>query len=150
MITTHGPEATEALGERLGARLRVGDVVALVGPMGAGKTVLARGIAHGAGARGYIASPSFVVIREYQGPVRVAHVDFFRIEKPDEVLHLGLDDLIEGEGIVLIEWADRVPGVLPPDHVLVQCAFGSAPMDRTMTVIVPATMADRLAGVEGA
>lgn len=74
-VRTRSARATEALGERIGRRLRPGDVVALVGPLGAGKTVLARGLARGAGARGYVASPSFVIVREYAGPIPVRHVD---------------------------------------------------------------------------
>ncbi len=144
IVTTHSPQATEALGRRLGGRLRAGDVVALVGPMGSGKTVLARGIALGAGATGYIASPSFVVIREYQGPIRVFHVDLYRLERRDEIANLGLDELIDGAGIVVIEWADRAPWLLPADCLQVVCALGPQPEDRVFTFTILPSMPVRL------
>lgn len=144
-IHTASPEATEALGRRLGARLRAGDVVALAGPLGSGKTVLARGLALGAGARGYIASPSFVVVREYDGPVRIYHVDFYRLERRDEIRDLGFDDLLDGSGIVIIEWADRAPA-LPADAVWVECAPGAGETDRVFTLRVPDAMRERLRG----
>jgi tRNA threonylcarbamoyladenosine biosynthesis protein TsaE len=149
-VETHSEEATEALGRRIGARLRAGDCVALVGPLGAGKTALARGIAQGAGASGYMASPSFVLIREYAGPVRVFHADLYRLERRGEIDTLGLDDLVGGDGIVLIEWADHAPWLLPDDHVRIECALGATPTERVFTVTMPATLRLRLeAAVSG-
>lgn len=147
VVETHSPEHTEALGRRLGARLRSGDVVGLEGPLGSGKTVLARGIALGAGAVGYIASPSFVLIREYAGPLRVYHVDLYRLERPDEIADLGLDEMMGGPGVVIVEWADRASGMLPADHVRVACAFGAGATDRVLTLTAPASLDDRLSEV---
>jgi len=145
-VATASPEATEALGRRLGARLRAGDVVALVGPLGSGKTVLARGLALGAGARGYIASPSFVVVREYEAPARIYHVDLYRLERPDEIRDLGLDDLIDGSGIVIVEWADRTPALLA-EALRIDCAMGPAETERVFTLHIPAMMRERLGPV---
>lgn len=142
-VRTTSPEATEAFGRRLGARLRAGDVVALTGPLGSGKTVLARGLAQGAGARGYIASPSFVVVREYDAPVRVYHADLYRLERPDEIRDLGLDDLMDGSGIVIIEWADRARALLA-EAMWIECAPGAGETDRVFTLRLPAAMRDRL------
>ncbi len=147
---THSPEGTELLGRRVGARLRPGDVVALAGPLGSGKTVLARGLAQGTGARGYMVSPSFVVIREYAGPVRVYHADLYRLERAADLAHLGLEEIMDGDGIVIVEWADRAPWILPGDHLWVECAFGASPDHRVFVLCAPASMADRLAAVQEA
>ena len=134
----------------MGAGLRAGDCVALVGPLGAGKTALARGIAQGAGASGHMASPSFVLVREYAGPVPVYHVDLYRLERREDIQTVGLEDMLDGGRIVLIEWADRAPWVLPDDHVMIECGFGSTPTERVFTVTMPATIRGRLeAAVSG-
>jgi tRNA threonylcarbamoyladenosine biosynthesis protein TsaE len=142
-VATASPEGTEALGRRLGARLRAGDLVALAGPLGSGKTVLARGLALGAGARGYIASPSFVVVREYEAPVRIYHVDLYRIERAEDLRDLGLDDLMDGSGIVIVEWADRAPALLA-SALWIECALGASESDRVYTLRIPDAMGDRL------
>jgi tRNA threonylcarbamoyladenosine biosynthesis protein TsaE len=150
VVETHSPDATERLGRRLGGRLHPGDVVALIGPLGAGKTVLARGIAGGAGASGYIASPSFVVIREYAGPIRVYHADLYRLERPDEIADLGLDEIVDAGGLLVVEWADRAREWLPREHIRAVLAFGASEDARLITLEAPVSMADRLdAVVEG-
>lgn len=122
-IETSSPAETEALGRRLGALLRPGDVVALSGDLGAGKTVLARGLAAGAGATGYVASPTFTLIREYRGPSRVYHVDLYRLDRPEQLDDLGLDEILDGSGIVVIEWAEKALPLLPPEHLWVTIRF---------------------------
>lgn len=144
-VETSSPEATESLGRRIGAHLRPGDTVALVGPLGSGKTVLARGLALGAGATGHMASPSFVVIREYAGPVRVYHADLYRLEHPGDLAHLGLEELMDGDGIVIVEWADRAPWILAANHLWVECAFGESDTCRMFVLSAPVGMADRIA-----
>lgn len=144
-VETSSPEATEFLGRRIGTHLRPGDVVALAGPLGSGKTVLARGLALGAGATGHMASPSFVVIREYSGPVRVYHADLYRLEHPGDLENLGLEELMDGDGIVIVEWADRAPWILPADHLWVECAFGESDTWRAFVMNAPDEMADRIA-----
>ncbi len=143
-VRTRSARATEALGERIGRRLRPGDVVALVGPLGAGKTVLARGLARGAGACGYVASPSFVIVREYGGPIPVRHVDLYRLERPEDIESVGLDDVLTDDAIAIVEWADRAPWVLPADHLRIDCALGRGARERVFTLTVPARRADVL------
>lgn len=120
--------------------------MALVGPLGSGKTVLARGLALGAGASGHMASPSFVVIREYDGPVRVYHADLYRLEHPSDLTDLGLEELMDGDGIVILEWADRAPWILPADHLRIECAFCESGTCRAFVLSAPISMADRITG----
>ncbi|MGA7911168.1 MAG: tRNA (adenosine(37)-N6)-threonylcarbamoyltransferase complex ATPase subunit type 1 TsaE [Candidatus Dormiibacterota bacterium] len=104
---TDSPAETEAAGEALGRRLRIGDVVLLKGELGAGKTTFVRGVARGAGSDAPVASPTFQLVRVYPGRVQLAHVDLYRIEKPPELADLGLDELAD-QGAVLVEWGDRL------------------------------------------
>ena len=107
-ITTTSEQDTAAAGERLGGVLEAGDVVLLFGELGAGKTAFVRGLARGLGARpDDVSSPTFTLVQEYRGGrVPLYHVDLYRLE-PGEIADLGLDELIEGDGVVAIEWADR-------------------------------------------
>lgn len=122
-ITTTSARETEALGRRLGALLRSGDVIALSGDLGAGKTALAHGIAGGVGASGYVASPTFTLVREYSGPVPIYHVDLYRLDTPQQIEDIGLDEMLERPGIVVIEWAEKADGWLPKEHLWVTIRF---------------------------
>jgi len=109
---------TAALGRRLGRLLAPGDVVALVGDLGAGKTQLARGICRGAGVPpAEVASPSFAIVASYRGRLPVHHADLYRLADFDELYATGFLDLVGGEGALLVEWADRVPGALPEERL---------------------------------
>ena len=113
--TTSAAETAE-FGRRFAARLKVGDCVAMVGELGAGKTVLVRGIAAGLGVADgrMVSSPTFVLVQEYAGRVPIYHVDLYRLADPAAELEgLGLEEMLAG-GVVLIEWADRVAEALPP------------------------------------
>lgn len=100
-------EATERLGERLAPHLEPGDLVALVGPLGAGKTRLVAGLARGLGARGRVRSPSFTLLHQYTGRVPLFHADLYRLETR-EVEGLGLEEALE-RGPLVVEWGDRLP-----------------------------------------
>jgi len=108
---------TIRLGKSIGSRLRAGDVVALVGELGAGKTQFIKGLATGAGVGKptYVSSPSFTLINEYPGRVPFYHIDLFRLECQEEAEGLGLEDYLHGGGITAIEWADKVPSLLPKE-----------------------------------
>ena len=101
------PSETEAAGERFGKRMRVGDLVLLIGELGAGKTTFVRGVARGTGSTAPVASPTFQLVRVYPGRVQLAHVDLYRIEKMSELADLGLDELLD-HGAVVVEWGDRL------------------------------------------
>ena len=106
MITT-GAAETEAEGERLGVTLQPGDLLLLVGPLGAGKTTFVRGLARGVGSTAHVASPTFQLVRVYPGRIALAHVDLYRLEKPGELQELGLEELLD-DGAVVVEWGDRL------------------------------------------
>lgn len=143
-LVTRSAEHTEAVGRRLGSRLQAGDVVALSGDLGAGKTVLARGIALGAGATGYIASPSFTLVREYRGPVPVYHVDLYRLDAPGQLDDVGLEEILDGGGIVVIEWAERARSLLPADHLWVTVTFADGENERVVEFVPHGARLSRL------
>jgi tRNA threonylcarbamoyladenosine biosynthesis protein TsaE len=126
--TTRSAGATRALGEELGRRLRPGDVVALVGDLGAGKTQLIRGACAGAGVPdAEVSSPSFAIVATYHGRrLPVHHADLYRIGDEDELYGTGFGDLVGGEGALLVEWADRIPGALPEERVTLTLAHDEA------------------------
>jgi tRNA threonylcarbamoyladenosine biosynthesis protein TsaE len=114
-------EATRTFGHRLAERLFPGAVVALVGELGAGKTYLARAIAEGLGVADgrVVTSPTFVLIQEHQGRLPIYHFDAYRLRAEADFADLGVNEYFEGNGVCLVEWADRVPGCLPADHLRV-------------------------------
>jgi tRNA threonylcarbamoyladenosine biosynthesis protein TsaE len=115
-MVTENEEQTAAAGERLADNLRPGDVVLLFGDLGSGKTAFVRGLARGLGASADdVSSPTFTLVQEYAGRIQLFHVDLYRLE-PAEVDDLGLDELVAGEGVVAIEWAERWNG-RPDDAV---------------------------------
>ena len=109
---------TIALGERLARELPRRGVVLLIGNLGAGKTTLAKGIVNGLGAAAAdeVSSPTFTLIHEYGGG-RVYHVDLYRLDEPRQVATLGLDEIFERDGLVLIEWGERFPRLLPAERI---------------------------------
>ena len=125
-LRTRTPGETRRAGERIGRALRAGDVVLLSGELGAGKTVLAQGIGRGMGVPDPIKSSSFVIMNEYDGTsLRLFHADLYRLEAPEQVAELALDELASG-GVLVVEWPERAPGELPPEHLLVRVSYEGA------------------------
>jgi tRNA threonylcarbamoyladenosine biosynthesis protein TsaE len=118
-LTTHGEEETIALGRRLGAAARPGDLLALIGPLGAGKTRLIKGLAAGLGVTDTrkVVSPSYVLIIEHAAPMPLVHVDAFRLSGGRELQAVGFDELCRSDAVVAVEWADRVADALPDDRL---------------------------------
>jgi tRNA threonylcarbamoyladenosine biosynthesis protein TsaE len=115
---TAGPEETVELGRRLAAGLAPGDVLALYGDLGAGKTQLVKGIAAGLGLDpGEVASPTFVLVHEYPTDAPIYHFDAYRIERPAEFTALGFEDYASRDGICVVEWPERVEELLPPGTI---------------------------------
>lgn len=116
-ITTHSVEATLELGAQFGQFLQPGDVVALIGNLGSGKTQFTRGLCQGLQVTQPVTSPTFVLINEYRGRLPVFHFDFYRLESEAEIRDLGIDDYLYGEGVCVIEWAERGLSLLPEDRI---------------------------------
>jgi tRNA threonylcarbamoyladenosine biosynthesis protein TsaE len=113
-------EETQALGEEIGAALGPGSIVACVGELGAGKTCFLQGVARGLGVTSNVTSPTFVLVNVYRGRMPVYHLDAYRTDSLAEVLDLGLEEMLEGEGVTLIEWADKVLPLLPARSIIVR------------------------------
>jgi tRNA threonylcarbamoyladenosine biosynthesis protein TsaE len=116
-IASLRPEETEDAGERLGRGLAPGAVVALTGELGAGKTCFVQGLVRGLGVTGRATSPTFVLINQYRGRVPVYHVDAYRTDSLTELMDLGLLELMGGAGVTVIEWADKLRSLLPPETI---------------------------------
>jgi tRNA threonylcarbamoyladenosine biosynthesis protein TsaE len=148
---TRSAADTSALAQRVGALLRPGDVVVLAGELGAGKTVFAKGIALALGITEPVVSPSFTIVREYDAPVPLVHVDVYRLDHLQELHDLGFDDLVGEESVTVVEWGDRVSAVLPAERLDVRLDAGDADDDRSVTVIATgaswAVRADALAAL---
>jgi tRNA threonylcarbamoyladenosine biosynthesis protein TsaE len=118
-VVSPDPAYTEMIGEELGRRLSPGDVVSLVGELGAGKTVFARGVAEGLGCSG-VSSPSFLIVQEYQGRHPVFHCDFYRLSTVQQLEEIGWEEYLGGRGIVLIEWGNLIPEAMPAEFLEVR------------------------------
>lgn len=118
-LTSRNADETRRLGERLGALLRPGDVVLLSGELGAGKTTFVQGVARGLGFEGSVSSKSFVIVGEYAGRVKLYHADLYRLEEPEQVEELALDEVC-ADGALVVEWPEHAGHVLPDERLLVR------------------------------
>ncbi|NLK00862.1 MAG: tRNA (adenosine(37)-N6)-threonylcarbamoyltransferase complex ATPase subunit type 1 TsaE [Clostridia bacterium] len=107
-------------GQLIGNNLRPGHLIYLVGRLGAGKTTLVQGIAQGLEVKGYITSPSFTLVKEYQGRIPLYHMDVYRLDDPEEFLDLGFDEYIHGDGAAVIEWADRIEHIIMEEFLRIE------------------------------
>lgn len=116
-LRSSSPDETIQIGRELAACLGPGDVVALVGPLGAGKTQLTKGIALGLGVSDsrLVNSPTFVLVNEYPGRLPIHHLDGYRLKEADELEALGFEEMCAGSGVIVVEWADRVAGAIAAD-----------------------------------
>ena len=128
IFKTESPEETQALGEKLGKTLKQGDVIALVGDLGTGKTCLTQGIARGVGIAPdeVVNSPSYILINEYNGTMPIYHIDLYRLENSEQIAELGLSEYIEGDGICIIEWAERIADTLPDTCIEIHITLADA------------------------
>ena len=119
-LATSGPEETQAVGEAIAAVLGSGDVISLTGDLGAGKTTLVQGAARGLGVDEPVLSPTFTLVREYRGTGTVYHLDVYRLDRLQEVLELGFEEMLDQGGVVFIEWGDAIEALLPDSYLQIE------------------------------
>lgn len=125
-ITSRSAAETRALGRSLGRSALPGTLLALTGPLGAGKTQLAKGVAEGLGVESVVNSPTFILMNEHEGRLRLFHVDAYRLDDPAEALAAGLLDERQAAGVTVVEWADRLEGWLPDERLEITIALEPA------------------------
>jgi tRNA threonylcarbamoyladenosine biosynthesis protein TsaE len=123
-VISRAPDETRKVGAALAELLVPGDVVSLTGDLGAGKTAFVQGAARALGVQEPVTSPTFVLVRQYRGDVPVHHVDVYRLDRVQEVLDLGFEDLLDPSGVVFVEWGDAIDALLPDDHLRVEITTG--------------------------
>ena len=122
-LVSHNPAETQSIGEKLGELAQPGDIFLLSGNLGAGKTTLTQGIARGLGSLEYALSPTFVLMRELKGRLMLYHIDLYRLDVPEEISDLGLDDYLYGNGLCVIEWAEKGMAVFPGEFLLIKIDY---------------------------
>ena len=133
--TTLSPEETVAAGREFGSLLTGGDVVAIAGTLGSGKTCFVRGVSEAHGVRSHVGSPTFTLINEYPGTrFTVVHVDLYRLKSGRELSELGIMEYFSEDRICLIEWPDLVQTILPRDHYTVKIQHGSSERERVIMI----------------
>jgi len=129
-VHSGSPEETQRLAGRLAARLRGGDVLCLSGRLGAGKTCFVQGLAAGLGVGSAVRSPTFTLVHEYRGRLPVYHIDAYRLTGPEDLEDIGGDEYLCGDGVTVIEWAERVRPLVPAAHLWITLAIPADDPDR--------------------
>lgn len=132
VATTESVESTRALAAALAELARPGDLLLLVGDLGAGKTAFTQGFGAGLGVDEQITSPTFSLVHGYTGRLDLNHLDVYRLEQVNEALDLGLSELLDDGSVTLIEWGDTITSALPRDYLEVRITFGEGPDDRRL------------------
>ncbi len=122
---TETAEETRAIGEQVGRAARAGDVVLLVGELGAGKTVFTQGLAQGLRVEATVNSPTFVLLHEYHGRLTLYHYDLYRLSNIEDTISKEWQEFLYGDGVSVVEWANRASDLLPPEHLLIEFAIDS-------------------------
>jgi tRNA threonylcarbamoyladenosine biosynthesis protein TsaE len=122
-LSSHSPEQTQLLGSCLGQLAQKADLFLLTGELGTGKTCLVQGIARGLSVREHAFSPSFVIVRQYHGRLPLYHIDFYRLDCSEEIPDLGLEEYFYGDGVCVIEWAEKALQALPHDNLVISMSY---------------------------
>jgi tRNA threonylcarbamoyladenosine biosynthesis protein TsaE len=128
------PEDTRAIGEALAGLLEPADAIALTGELGAGKTTLVQGAARGLGFAGHVVSPTFTLVREYVGRLTLYHADVYRLERVQDVVDLGFEEMAGPGGVLFVEWGDAVEGLLPAEHLAIELTVPGVDEARRLVV----------------
>jgi tRNA threonylcarbamoyladenosine biosynthesis protein TsaE len=131
-------EQTREVGEAVASLLRARDAVMLTGELGAGKTTFAQGVARGLGIEGPVVSPTFTLVKEYSGILDLAHVDVYRLDRIQDVVDLGLEELGGGDDVLLVEWGDTIEELLPESRLRVEITTSDG-ADEARTIAISAT-----------
>lgn len=131
---SNSPEETRAIGERLGASLKAGDVVAYYGGLGMGKTAFTSGLAKGLGIHEPITSPTFALVNEYKGKYPLYHFDMYRVETWEDLYSTGFFDYLDTSCVLAIEWSENVDGALPEGTIEVEISLGEREGQRSITI----------------
>lgn len=132
---TGSADETLEVARVIGGLLRAGDVVVLAGDLGSGKTTFAKGVGRALAVTEPVVSPTFTIVRQYDGRLRLVHVDVYRLDHLQELHDLGLEELIDGEAVTLVEWGDVVAAYLPSERLEVRLEAGADDDDRIITVL---------------
>lgn len=135
-IVSRDAQQTRDLGRRLGKKLRAGDIIELEGPLGAGKTELVRGLAHGLSLpdADEVQSPTFTIVNAYPGPTPLYHIDLYRVHDPKELQGIGLEEYLYGDGVSAIEWLSLCPEIAPPVRLRVALSFAEREGERHILI----------------
>ncbi|MCR4416764.1 MAG: tRNA (adenosine(37)-N6)-threonylcarbamoyltransferase complex ATPase subunit type 1 TsaE [Ignavibacteria bacterium] len=134
VLVSNSPEETFEIAKDFSSELKPGDIVALIGNLGTGKTIFVKGICAGLNAEQNPLSPTFSIINEYNGKYKIYHFDFYRIKNIEELYDIGYEDYFNDESICLIEWADMFPEILPKDTIEVKIEFGEIENQRKISI----------------
>ena len=134
VTTTYSPDETRALAARMAERLQPGDVLALHGDLGAGKTCFIQGLAQALAVDQPVSSPTYTLVNEYRGRLPLYHIDLYRLQTADEALDFGLDEYMDGTGITAIEWAERADQALPERTIHVRLRHGDTEHERLVHI----------------
>ena len=131
---TNSVSETIAIGKKIGSASKAGDIICIEGELGSGKTHLTKGIALGLGIKEYITSPTFTLVNEYEGRLRLYHFDVYRIDDPDEIEAIGFDEYIFSDAVSVIEWSDLIKELIPEEHIQINISKDSAGDDNVRKI----------------
>ncbi len=123
IFNTDSSEATKELGKKIGAALKAGDVLALTGDLGSGKTTFVQGLAQGLGVLDYVKIPSFTILNEYSGYIPLYHLDLYRLGNLNELTEIGIEDFFYTDGVTVVEWAEKALPILPHKYILIRFIY---------------------------